>query len=159
MEQIKEQKTAKKDPFHGLDQEFTWINVNALILIGCLKCSGTDSQKAEVFYRVIQPEMSDRILVFDKDIRMAIFFLTNLATILEQMQKEQMYKNVSIGEYKKKMDHYEGVFDAVISDFNDSMFGFYSNSVNRKTFQQHLMSDGWKYFDLNNLNELFSIKY
>ena len=81
--------------------------------------------------------MSDRILVFDKDIRMAIFFLTNLATILEQMQKEQMdpSKVVRIKDYKLKMDHYEGVFDAVINDFNDNMFGVYSNSVNRKTFQ------------------------
>ena len=81
--------------------------------------------------------MSDRILVFDKDIRMAIFFLTNLATILEQMQKEQMDKTKVVvnKDYKLKMDHYEGVFDAVIADFNDSMFGIYSNSVNRKIFQ------------------------
>ena len=68
-------------------------------------------------------------------------------------------KVVRIKDYKLKMDHYEGVFDAVINDFNDSMFGSYSNSVNRKTFQLQLMSEGWKYFDLNNLNELFSIKY
>jgi len=108
-----------------------------LILIGCLKCAGYDSQKADVFFRVIQPEMSDKITIYDKDIRMAIFFLTNLATILEQMQKEQMDKDkvVSIEAYMKKMDHYEGVFDAVINDFNDNMFGVYSNSVNRKTFQ------------------------
>ena len=81
--------------------------------------------------------MSDKITIYDKDIRMAIFFLTNLATILEQMQKEQMDKDkvVSIEAYMKKMDHYEGVFDAVINDFNDNMFGVYSNSVNRKTFQ------------------------
>ena len=60
----------------GLDPDFIWLSVNALILIGCLKCRGKDSEKAHVFYRVVSPEMTDRILVFDKDIRMAIFFLT-----------------------------------------------------------------------------------
>eukprot|EP00354_Favella_ehrenbergii_P004571 CAMPEP_0170458242 /NCGR_PEP_ID=MMETSP0123-20130129/5265_1 /TAXON_ID=182087 /ORGANISM="Favella ehrenbergii, Strain Fehren 1" /LENGTH=76 /DNA_ID=CAMNT_0010722301 /DNA_START=730 /DNA_END=960 /DNA_ORIENTATION=+ len=57
------------------------------------------------------------------------------------------------------MDAYERVFDAVIDDFNDSMFGLYSNSVTRVAFQQNLMNDGWKYFELENLNELFSLKY
>ena len=57
------------------------------------------------------------------------------------------------------MDAYEVVFDAVIEDFNNSMFGLYSNSVNKDTFQFKLRLDGWKYFDLHNLNELFSIKY
>ena len=62
--------------------------MNALLLIACLKCSGRDSQKAEVFYRVVSPEMTDRILVFDQDIKMAIFFLTNTATILEFMLRK-----------------------------------------------------------------------
>lgn len=88
LEQIAKVAMCKKDPAYGLDPEFTWISVNALLLIGCLKCSGLDSQKAEVFYRVVQPEMTDRILIFDKDIRMAIFFLTCRATILEYMQKD-----------------------------------------------------------------------
>ena len=57
------------------------------------------------------------------------------------------------------MDDYEVVFDAVAEDFTTDMFGHYANSVSRKDFKRQLMSDGWKYFDLNNLNELFSIKY
>lgn len=61
--------------------------------------------------------------------------------------------------YKKKMDSYEKVFDAVIEDFNNSMFGLYANSVTRETFKDQLMSDGWKYFSLTNLNELFSLMY
>ena len=69
----------------GLDREFHWISVNALILIGCLQCIGSDKHKADVFYRVVQPEMTHHVLVFDKDIRMAIFFMTNLATILRFM--------------------------------------------------------------------------
>ena len=86
LEQIQQQQDAKLDPTIGLDPELVWISVNALILIGILKCQGTDSEKASVFYRVVAPEMSHRVLVFDKDIRMSIFFLTNLTTILEFMQ-------------------------------------------------------------------------
>ena len=101
------------DPDMGLDQEFNWISINALVLIGCLKCSGRDSQKAEVFYRVVQPEMGNRVLIFDKDIRMSIFFLTNLATILEFMQRNLRKRGdheIDYAYYKRKMDAYEKVF-------------------------------------------------
>ena len=57
------------------------------------------------------------------------------------------------------MDAYEEVFDAVINNFNDSMFGEYSNSVTRDVFKRNLMQEGWKYFELRNLNELFKIEY
>ena len=57
------------------------------------------------------------------------------------------------------MDDYELVFDEVTEEFNNDMFGLYSNSVSRADFQQKLMADGWKYFDFFNLNELFAIKY
>ena len=126
------------DPDSGLDPEFNWISINALVLIGCLKCSGMDSQKAEVFYRVVQPEMGNRVLIFDKDIRMSIFFLTNLATILELMQRNLRKRGdheIDYMYYKRKMDAYEKVFQAVTDDFNDSMFGQYANSVTRKHFQ------------------------
>ena len=83
--------------------------------------------------------MTDRVLVFDRDIRMAIFFLTNLATILRFMQLNilkmgETLETVDLEVYKDKMDSYEEVFDAVIEDFNNSMFGYYSNSVTLKTF-------------------------
>ena len=42
IEEIEKQAAAIKDPALGLDRDFNWINVNALILIGCLKCSGSD---------------------------------------------------------------------------------------------------------------------
>ena len=44
-------------------------------------------------------------------------------------------------------------------DFNNDMFGEYANSVSHSFFQRQLTSDGWKYFDLKNLNELFEIRY
>ena len=43
LEQIEQQRLAKLDPIDGLDPEFKWISVTALILIGCLKCAGLDS--------------------------------------------------------------------------------------------------------------------
>lgn len=93
---------------------------------------------------------------------MCIFFLCNLATILEFMQRN-FYKSssniIDTDYYKKKMDAYERVFDAVIDDFNGSMFGPYANSVTNAAFQQNLITFGWKYFELNNLNELFSMMY
>lgn len=52
------------------------------------------------------------------------------------------------------------MFDAVAEkDFNNDMFGEYANSVTHAFFQRQLSSDGWKYFDLKNLNELFEIRY
>ena len=47
----------------------------------------------------------------------------------------------------------------MIDVFNHDMFGPYANSVPRNQFQQSLATDGWKYFDKQNLNELFSLKY
>ena len=124
IEQIYRQRDLKKDPRQGLDPEFIWISISALMLIGILKCKGTDSEKAAVFYRVVQPEMTPRVLVKDRDIRMSIFFLTNLTTILEFMQVN-MVKSRKTGEeggidldyYKKKMDDYEVVFDAINEEF------------------------------------------
>ena len=107
--------------------------------------------------------MTRKVTIFDQDIRMSIFFLCNLATILEFMQrnlrKNGKSKPLDINYYKQKMDAYEEVFDAVIDDFNDSMFGEYSNAVSRDVFQKNLMHEGWKYFELDNLNELFKIEY
>ena len=107
--------------------------------------------------------MGDRVLVFDKDIKMAVFFLTSLATVLESAQIDlakqgQSDENFDDQKYKEQLDKHEQVFDMVSEDFNNSMFGQYSNSVSRAQFELQLMSDGWKYFDLNNLNMLFSIK-
>ena len=135
VEEIEMQALAMSDPETGLDPDSDWISVNALILIGCLKCSGSDKQKGDVFYRVVQPEMGNRVLCQDRDIRMAIFFLTNLATILEYMQHRITPTSIiDVEYYKTKMNNYEVVFDAVIEDFINSMFGQFSNSVSKATF-------------------------
>ena len=61
--------------------------------------------------------------------------------------------------YKQKMLDYEMVFDAVIEEFKNEMFGIYANSATREIFQSNLTQEGWKYFDFQNLNEFFAIKY
>ena len=53
LDEIDDIAKAKLDPDNELDQEFKWINVNALILIGIVNCQGSDRENAEVFYRVI----------------------------------------------------------------------------------------------------------
>ena len=39
---IENQEEAIKDPELGLDTDFDWVNVNALLLIGCLRCLGSN---------------------------------------------------------------------------------------------------------------------
>ena len=53
----------------------------------------------------------------------------------------------------------EVVFQSIIDTFNYDMFGPYANSITRNDFMTSLSSDGWKYFNQMNLNELFSIKH
>lgn len=137
LDQIQAVKQAKIGP-DGLDPECSWFSVNALVLFGILKCSGSDSQKAQAFYRVIQPEFTHLVLVYDKDIKMAVFFLTSLATILESAQIQlaksgaTQYEPMIDTTFKLLMHKYEKTFDLVSEDFNNSMFGLYSNSVTRK---------------------------
>ena len=125
---------------------------------------GTDHEKAEVFLRIVQPEMTKRVLVQDKDIRMAVFFLTNASTILLYMTSKEVRAENGLDDasnrfLKTKMSEYEVVYQSIIDNFTLDMFGEFSNSVSREDFRESLATDGWKYFDRKNLNELFSIKY
>lgn len=85
---LDEQEVAKRNAVNGLDSEFQWINICALLLYGILNCSSTDAQNAQVFFRIIEPSLPNEISCTDKDIRMSLFFMTNLATILFAMQKD-----------------------------------------------------------------------
>ncbi len=42
-------------------------------------------------------------------------------------------------------------------DFEDTVFGQYHNRRNKDSFIELLASQGWKYFQVKNLNEFFSI--
>lgn len=89
------------------------------------------------------PELSSRVLYSDNDIRMAVFYLTNLATILEYLQKtllrsdaDDLNFQINVENFSSRMLSYEIVFDTVIEDFNNSMFGPYNNSVSREHFER-----------------------
>ena len=58
--------------------------------MGMINCTGSDTENAEVFHRVIQPEYADKVLAGDKDYRLALFFITLMSTILNLMQKDMM---------------------------------------------------------------------
>ena len=80
--------------------------------------------------------MPKRVLVTDKDIRMSIFFLTNLATILEFFKKNMLQNEdagiIDLDYYERKMHNYEVVFDAVLDDFINEMFKSKSKSIRRE---------------------------
>ena len=44
-----------------------------------------------------------------------------------------------------------------MEDFEDSVFGTHYNRRVRDTFIDILAHEGWKYFTVKNLNELFSL--
>lgn len=46
-----------------------------------------------------------------------------------------------------------------MEDFEDSVFGVFYNRRNRETFVEMLAHEGWKYFQVKNLNELFAIMF
>ena len=96
--------------------------------------------------------MTPRLLVSDKDIRMAIFFMSNLSTVLHYMQckvaKQSHDKRVyDIAFYSKKISMYEIVFESLVEEFIEDMFGPYANSISREAFQVSLAINGWKFFE------------
>ena len=138
-----------------------WISVDALLLFGCLHCGGLDSEKAQVFTRVVAPELDDMIYYKDKDLHMSMLFLITAATILEQMicdivqnpRETVVYEN-----YQLKIDNYKPTLKRIYKDFDQAVFGQLYNRRPRATFIEMLSHDGWKYFSLKNLNELFALK-
>ena len=49
------------------------------------------------------------------------------------------------------------MFNAIMEDFEDSVFGAFYNRRNKEQFVEDMTREGWKYFSVKNLNELFSI--
>lgn len=72
------------------------ISIDALILLGCFQCGGSDLEKAEVFQRVVSPELHSNLSVSDRDLRTAFHFMISLATVLEEMTRE-IVRNPTLG--------------------------------------------------------------
>lgn len=85
--------------------------------------------------------MGSHVLCMDKDIRLCIFMLCNMSTILNWM-KTDMFKRVNrttffddepdevnYSRYSDKMVDYAPVFDQVVNDFVDEIFGEFANRI------------------------------
>ena len=140
--------------------EDAWISVDALLLLGVLHCGGFDSEKAAVFHRVVAPEYASIVSITDKDLETAIRFMVIVATILEEMTNDMIEEPSPVIDYqfyKRKIKRYEPTFTAMMDDFENTIFGLFYNRRNKDQFIEMLATDGWKYFSVQNLNELFSI--
>lgn len=137
-----------------------WISVDALLLLGCVRCSGYDSEKASVFHRVVAPQQQDVVTITDTDLKEALRFMISTATILEEMERdfiEHPSRTVKYEKYERRIRKYKPTFDGIMLDFEESIFGLFYNRRARETFVEILAHEGWKYFALKNLNELFFI--
>lgn len=140
--------------------EETWISLDALILLGCLHCGGYDSEKAEVFHRIIAPEYESIVKITDKDLKSAMYFMITAATIVEGMIRDLVESprlKVDYSHYEKLVAKYRPTFQGMQEDFEDTVFGTHYNRRNKDTFIELMAVQGWKYFQVNNLNELFTI--
>lgn len=93
--------------------EETWISLDALILLGCLHCGGYDSQKAEVFHRIIAPEYESIVKITDKDLKSAMYFMITAATIVEGMIRDLVESprlKVNFSHYEKLVAKYRPTF-------------------------------------------------
>lgn len=142
----------------SVHEDEIFISLEALLLYGCIQCGGYDTQKAEVFHRVIAPELDDIVIIIDKDIEAALRFLILTATIFEEMTRDIIANpksKVDYPAYAKKISKYEPTVKTMVEEFQDNMFGTHYNRRNKETFIEMLGQEGWKYFSIPNLNELF----
>ena len=104
--------------------------------------------------------MDPYVSVSDKDLRTALKFMFGIVTILEEMTREMirqpaMGMNFSI--YQERILKYSPTYDGMIEDFNDEVFGEYASRISKNEFISNLANQAWKYFNMTNLKELFSI--
>mgnify|MGYP001060123789 CR=1 FL=1 len=100
------------------------------------------------------------VTITDTDLKDALRFMISTATILEEMERdfiEYPNRTIKYEKYQKRIRKYKPTFDGIMDDFEESIFGVFYNRRHRETFVDILAHEGWKYFALQNLNELFFI--
>ena len=88
--------------------------------------------------------------------------MISTATILESMARDISQKggmSIDYKFYENKIQKYKPTYDGMMDDFYDSIYGEYSNRISKEKFVEKLSEEGWKYFNMRNLNELFALKY
>ena len=109
---------------------------------------------------MVAPEYASIVSITDKDLETALRFLVTMATILEEMTRDMKANpaaEVDYNYYARKIKRYEPTYQAMMDDFENTIFGYFYNRRNKDQFIEMLATDGWKYFSVANLNELFSI--
>ena len=126
------------------------ISIDALILLACVQCSGSERTKAEVFSRVFAPEMEEYINLNDKDLKVAFHFMISTATMFEEMVRDiakQPMMGLKSQLYQDRIKKYAPTYDGMTEDFYDSVFGEFALKCTREEFIDKLAAHGWKYFD------------
>ena len=109
---------------------------------------------------MIAPEFNDMVTITDKDLKVALRFLILSATIMEEMQLDLIarpYEKPDYAIYSRRIAKYEPTLEGMLADFEDNIFGYFYNRRTIESFIDHLKEEGWKYFSVQNLNEMFSI--
>ena len=109
---------------------------------------------------MVSPELNDMVLLTDKDLRKSMLFMITAATILEEMTRDMItnpLQQVDYKLYENKILKYKPTLKGIFEDFEDSVFGVPYNRRHRETFVDMLAVEGWKYFQVKNLNELFAL--
>ena len=91
-----------------------------------------------------------------------MMFMITAATILEQMTIEIIEnptQKINYNAYQHKINKYKPTLKGIFERFEDDVFGTHYNRRNRETFIDKLTQEGWKYFLVKNLNELFAITF
>ena len=66
-------------------------------------------------------------------------------------------QKLDITKTQWKVAKYEPTIAGILEDFEDSVFGYFYNRRTLECFIDKLTEEGWKYFNVHNLNEMFSI--
>ena len=86
--------------------------------------------------------------------------MISIVTVLEEMTREiirQPAMGLNFSIYQERIQKYSPTYDGMMDDFFDHVFGEYNNKIYKEEFIGNLAAQGWKYFNINNLNELFSM--
>lgn len=104
--------------------------------------------------------MQDSIRVSDENLQVALHFMITIATISEELQSEiakNPEKGINYQAYQDKIHKYLPTYTGMKEDFFDNVFGHFSNKITREDFINNLTVEGWKYFNSENLKEIFTV--
>ena len=88
--------------------------------------------------------------------------MISIVTIFEEMQRDFISNpkaklDFDYKIYARKIKKYGPTFEGIMSMFENDIFGELHARRNKGHFIDLMTFHGWKYFNLRNFNELFSI--